>query len=902
MAALPVGASYEALTIPEGFTPEPEYRLARCRAFASRLAGRSVAIYGSGINACRVIEGGFMGEIVAVVDDNAIGMEVAGFRAMGIEDVPVLGVKAIIVCARASAAFSVFRRIGGFCREHGIAVYSMYGFDLSAAFAELCAAESAPLVARLQAIARCDVLAVDAGVMPLKSPVHSIGSCLAQDGQLASCLGDALRYAVQRGCRIVVVSEDPEMTPERVAALVERSGLPAPLRFFLSSDTGLACDSGMLRALCEMYPGQRVGVLCSNAVLDRFDAAAYGVEPIGVEDVWHPQWKTLESAAVAGEANLAGRCDDAALSAWARNDADRMLARCAEETHLRLSAHPGEHVAHAVRIIGPLVVGFVLWLAHRLRECPCDAVLFSARDGWIIKDVYDRVRATHAGSDLPPSVYLYASRLAGERALGSSEQRDCAYAYFASCGLKLGGSYAFVDFVGAGTCQRQLGDFAPFSLHGYYVGSRVGDGLESELDCTCLLHEADGDLTSCYLAFEPYLSSEEPSVTGFSADGRPMFAHELRSQAELETLRCVHAGIRQYARMVLDAGAWENELPTRAFLAHLIQALPALPDSPMSFYDDLRDGSVFEGVGFPDKSASTELPASDEPADIAGGRTVHDVLLGLLTAFDTVCAEFGLTYIASHGTLLGAVRHGGFVPWDDDLDVAMPRADYDKLLALAEQGVFPEPFFLQTPENEPAAFFGGYAKLRDSSTSAIEADYQGFSYNQGIWIDILPLDACSLDNGAVERQQRIVRQWQWVLYAQSYGSRVRGLWNVEMTRLSAYFILARRLKRPFLCKGLRQACMACADTGMLTVFTGNYQWARNNVRYAAADVAQAVRVPFEDTTIPIPVHAHHWLDVHYGRGWQEEPVERVRASRHEVEYDPDMPYWLKLEQRGEDIR
>ncbi|MBQ3939443.1 MAG: LicD family protein, partial [Clostridia bacterium] len=84
---------------------------------------------------------------------------------------------------------------------------------------------------------------------------------------------------------------------------------------------------------------------------------------------------------------------------------------------------------------------------------------------------------------------------------------------------------------------------------------------------------------------------------------------------------------------------------------------------------------------------------------------VHAVQLRLLKEFDRVCRENGLQYFAVHGTLLGAVRHEGFIPWDDDIDVAMPREDYDRFAALAPKAL-KTGFFFQTPENDPTCFYG----------------------------------------------------------------------------------------------------------------------------------------------------------------------------------------------------
>lgn len=116
------------------------------------------------------------------------------------------------------------------------------------------------------------------------------------------------------------------------------------------------------------------------------------------------------------------------------------------------------------------------------------------------------------------------------------------------------------------------------------------------------------------------------------------------------------------------------------------------------------------------------------------------VQLRLLERFMAVCDAQGLKYFAMFGTMLGAVRHGGFIPWDDDVDVAMPRTDYDRLSRMAER--FEAPFFLQTPENDPAAI-PRFMKLKDGDTTFLPPDFPNFMTKGGHFgcgIDILPLD------------------------------------------------------------------------------------------------------------------------------------------------------------------
>lgn len=124
-------------------------------------------------------------------------------------------------------------------------------------------------------------------------------------------------------------------------------------------------------------------------------------------------------------------------------------------------------------------------------------------------------------------------------------------------------------------------------------------------------------------------------------------------------------------------------------------------------------------------------------------KEVWAVELDLLAEFDRVCKKHGLKYIASGGTMLGAVRHKGFIPWDDDIDVMMLRDDYEKLLTIAHDE-FENPYFFLTTTRD-SDFLRGYCKLCNSDTTAIlkSQEHMGYRFNQGIFIDIFPLDKVS---------------------------------------------------------------------------------------------------------------------------------------------------------------
>ena len=514
-----------------------------------------------------------------------------------------------------------------------------------------------------------------------------------------------------------------------------------------------------------------------------------------------------------------------------------------------------------------------------------DGILFTSRDGYLAKEVFDLYCGYRQISPLPPALYFYTSRKASLTAAEGRESESSAYRayldYCASCGLELGGSYALVEFVGGGTCQHQLEAFVPFRLKGFSFGSRLGNSLQYRMNAEFYFDDDDASFLARYLDLESYMSAEEPSLAGFASDGTPIFSKELRSEAEIEHLRAVHAGVRLFAKAYFSEWFSTGDVIDHGFLNGLMPGLDACDTDLITLYDDMT-GNIQP------KDIWSIIPRSDEvsPGESSSQRTmVHedgvsgrdsalqDKLLILLRVFDEVCREFNLTYIATHGTLLGALRHGGLVPWDDDLDVAMPRADYEKLVYFAEQGVFPEPLLLQTPENDENSFSGGYAKLFLRKAGASECGDADVERGQDIWMDILPLDDCPLDDAAVERRQRLIRSWQRTLYAQTYGLDMSKLWDVNPNKISAYIILASHMSRAALCKSLKKTCMACKPTGLLTVFAGNYRRQRNNVRFSVADVEQAVRIPFAGMSIPIPRNAEEWLQLHYGENWRDIPDE-----------------------------
>lgn len=117
---------------------------------------------------------------------------------------------------------------------------------------------------------------------------------------------------------------------------------------------------------------------------------------------------------------------------------------------------------------------------------------------------------------------------------------------------------------------------------------------------------------------------------------------------------------------------------------------------------------------------------------------VHKHILDMLIEFDRVCNENNIKYVIVGGTLLGAVRNGGFIPWDDDADIAMTREEYDKFRKIAsklDQSIC----FFQDNKSD-SNYLWGYGKLRKTGTELVRAGQEHIGEKTGVFIDVFPMD------------------------------------------------------------------------------------------------------------------------------------------------------------------
>ncbi|AQP46228.1 hypothetical protein BW730_00195 [Tessaracoccus aquimaris] len=163
------------------------------------------------------------------------------------------------------------------------------------------------------------------------------------------------------------------------------------------------------------------------------------------------------------------------------------------------------------------------------------------------------------------------------------------------------------------------------------------------------------------------------------------------------------------------------------------------------------------------------------------------VELGILKAFDAYCEEQGLRYYLSEGSMLGAVRHGGMIPWDDDIDVMMPRAEFDRLAALARDGKLPEGFNLDCFQTNPRHWVLGAKFQMTAPSRFVQPQVSHLATHCGPHIDIFTVDDVRRPHGWKFRTQAYaLRGLRRALFMSS--GRSRGLRKNLLARVPIFIV------------------------------------------------------------------------------------------------------------------
>lgn len=246
--------------------------------------------------------------------------------------------------------------------------------------------------------------------------------------------------------------------------------------------------------------------------------------------------------------------------------------------------------------------------------------------------------------------------------------------------------------------------------------------------------------------------------------------------------------------------------------------------------------------------------------------------LEILLQIDQICKRNNIQYFASSGTLLGAIRHGGYIPWDDDLDIEMKRLDYERFLKAAEKEL-PEGYEIANPITD-SKWNLPFSRILNTMEIPLHGErlqqFHGFPMQAGV--DIFPIDYLPVDNAEEELMLNMFRAvyilaFGWDKGNMSEDEKMKSLREVEMccnfrfTQNQPYrqqlWMLADRISAMYW-----DANSGAKEVSMIYLLEN-----RPDFRIPVSCYRHAERVPFENIMVPVPVDYEQVLTVHYGKDY-----------------------------------
>lgn len=249
---------------------------------------------------------------------------------------------------------------------------------------------------------------------------------------------------------------------------------------------------------------------------------------------------------------------------------------------------------------------------------------------------------------------------------------------------------------------------------------------------------------------------------------------------------------------------------------------------------------------------------------------LRNIQLEILKEYIRICKKHKLQYFLIGGSCLGAIRHQGYIPWDDDIDVAMPRDDYEKFLNIA-QSELPAPYFLQTACTD-RDYPLNFAKIRNSQTTFIESSVKNLNINHGVYFDIFPLDGYS--KSLIFKIKRRLCRWS---IEKVYWGRRRRYPMRQLIQISTYPIRDYHKARDLLGRIVKKYNYNDSD------FVASYfgAWGEKEV-FPQKIMGKGSVGRFEGLEVMLPKDPDGYCRQLYGDYWELPPVEK-RVTHHQCE-------------------
>lgn len=252
-------------------------------------------------------------------------------------------------------------------------------------------------------------------------------------------------------------------------------------------------------------------------------------------------------------------------------------------------------------------------------------------------------------------------------------------------------------------------------------------------------------------------------------------------------------------------------------------------------------------------------------------KKLHETLIEILDYIVSICEANNIEYYLVGGSALGAYRHHGFIPWDDDLDIAMPRIDYEKFIEI--MSTQSSKYYVQNQDNEPR-YFLSFSKVRKEGTVFVEQYTEGIYQNNGVFVDVFPIDAIG------EPQSRLfkVRYWlvRYLTHILKFNS-CRSLFKKKEKKI--VFFLDWLISCPSLIFSGKKILCLIDKLRRNSDNAAAYWCVYNDGRILKRDIYYPPRkMKFGDRVYNVPNKIEAYLEVCYGEDYMQLPPENKRVT------------------------
>lgn len=254
-------------------------------------------------------------------------------------------------------------------------------------------------------------------------------------------------------------------------------------------------------------------------------------------------------------------------------------------------------------------------------------------------------------------------------------------------------------------------------------------------------------------------------------------------------------------------------------------------------------------------------------------RKMQAIELDMLKEVDKICRENDIQYQVDGGTLLGAVRHRGFIPWDDDVDIRMLRADYDRFCEICKVKLNREKYFLQTHETDEG-YRWGYARILRNGTYFSRENQEMLTMKRGIFIDIFPCDGMpenTVGKGIYNFTCFVARK---ILYS-PVGAQHEKKW-VKRVAYKIVGIIPKQFA--FLLFSILIEKYRNKDTKLIR--TLGWNGSEENIGFLREWMLESCELDFEDMKVKAPVAYNDFLNFMFGEDYMTPPSEDKRIPKH----------------------